>query len=181
MLSVSELVELQKQLTYFRIEQWLSESLFSLQWWFLVFLLVAPWSIWLRYVDRRRILEISVFGLLTIAIITILDDLGMELGLWAYKYNFVPLLPLLLPMDLSVLPVVHMLIYQYFRSWKLFIIALTAVGCLFAFIGEPFMVFIGVYQMYQWKYIYSLPIYIGKAVICRIFVTKLMKLNSELS
>lgn len=179
MLSASEIVALQRQITAFRFEQWRHESLFSLQWWFLVSLLTIPWPIWLKLVDRKRILEISLFGVVTIGLITILDAVGMEFGLWGYKYNFLPVLPLLLPMDFSILSVSHMLIYQYFRPWKSFIIALTIVGCVFAFIGEPFMEYIGIYQRYEWEYIYSLPIYVGKAVVCRLLVTKIMKLNQE--
>ncbi|MDT8900102.1 CBO0543 family protein [Anaeroselena agilis] len=177
MLSSPELVELQRQLTALRFEQWRHESLFSLQWWFLLFLLIAPWLIWVKLVERRRVLEISLFGALTIGLITLMDAMGMELGLWGYRYKLTPLLPMLLPMDFSVLAVIHMLIYQYFRPWKAFITALTVAGCVFAFIGEPFMEYIGIYQRYGWLYIYSLPIYVGKAVACRLIVATLMKLN----
>lgn len=142
-------------------------------------MLIFPWPIWLKLVDRKRILEISLFGAVAMGLITILDAIGMELGLWGYRYKLAPLLPMLLPMDFSVLAVAHMLIYQYFRPWKSFIIALTVVGCIFAFIGEPFMEYVGIYQRYGWKYIYSLPIYIGKAVFCRLLVTKIMKLNPK--
>jgi len=48
MLSAPELVELQRQLTEFRFEQWKHEVLFTPQWWFLVFLLIFPWPIWVK-------------------------------------------------------------------------------------------------------------------------------------
>ena len=178
MLSASEIVALQKQLTAVRFEQWWQEVLFSLQWWFLLLMLILPWPLWVKLVDRKRILEISLFGCLTIILITIMDTMGVELGLWGYSYWLIPFLPLLVCMDFSMLPVIHMLIYQYFRSWKSFIIVLTVVGFVFAFIGEPIMEAIGVYQRYSWEYIYSLPIYIGKAVVCRLLVTMLMKLRN---
>ncbi len=177
MLTSPEIVALQRQLTEFRFEQWRHEVLFTPQWWLLIFLLIAPWPIWIKLVDRKRILEISLFGSMVIGLITCLDAIGMELGLWGYKYKIAPLLPMLLAMDFSVLAVAHMLIYQYFRPWKSFLIALTISGFAFAFIGEPFMEYIGIYQRYGWEYIYSLPIYIGKAVVCRLLVTSLMKLN----
>lgn len=175
MVSTPELVELQRQLTGFRFEQWRSEVLFTPQWWLLIILLFAPWYVWVKLVDRRRILEITTFGALTMILITMLDGIGMELGLWSYKYKIAPLLPLLLPMDLSVLAVTHMLIYQYFRPWSFFLAALVIAGCLFAFAGEPFMEYIDVYQRYGWEHWYSLPIYIGKAIVCRLTVTKLIK------
>ena len=45
--------------------------------------------------DRKRILEISLFGALSIGLITILDVMGIKLGLWGYKYKLGPLLPLI--------------------------------------------------------------------------------------
>jgi hypothetical protein len=135
--------------------------------------------IWIKLVDRKRILEISLFGTLLVGVISILDALGMELGLWGYKYNITPLLPGLLPVNFSVLSVLGMFLYQYFRSWKTFLIALTVLCCLLSFVGEPFMEYIGVYQRYGWKYWYSLPIYIVKPIVIRLMVTMLMKFGQE--
>lgn len=179
MLSAPEIVALQRQLTEYRFEQWGQESLLAPQWWCLIFLLIIPWPIWCKLVDRKRILEISMFGALTIGLITVMDALGLELGLWGYKYKIIPLLPGLLPLDLSVLPVMHMLIYQYFRPWKSFLIALLITGCGLAFVGEPLMVRMGIYQIYHWQYIYSLPIYIAKAVACRLILTNLMNMRTR--
>jgi len=179
MLSASELVNLQRQLTIFEYNHWWNEVLFTPQWFLLVFTVIVPWYIWLKLVDRKRIMEISLFGTLSIILISLLDVIGVGLGLWGYKYKTCPLIPLLIPVDFTALPIIYMFIYQHYRTWKSFIIVLTIVSFILTFIGEPLVELINIYQRYAWEYIYSLPIYIAIAVFCRLTVTMLIKLNSQ--
>jgi hypothetical protein len=46
---------------------------------------------------------------------------------------------------------------------------------IFAFIAEPITVWLGIYRLDNWSYIYSLPIYIIKAVLIKALVQKVTK------
>jgi hypothetical protein len=103
-------------------------------------------------------------------LIIYLDDIGSELNLWNYPIKLVNIVPRLNPIDISVLPVMHMLIYQYFTRWKPFTIANIIVALFNSYIAEPYFLKINIYELTNWKYSYSIPIYILKAVLIKCVV-----------
>ena len=88
------------------------------------------------------------------------DMIGNLLGLWSYQYQLLPLQPKLVPIDFAVFPVVYMLIYQYFQNWRSYVIASLVTALVFAFIGEPLLVHLGIYKIQNWQHWYSFPIYV---------------------
>lgn len=56
MADANRMMELQQELLSLRTIDWY-EKVFSLQWFFLVFLLIVPWIIWWRLVKRKHIAE----------------------------------------------------------------------------------------------------------------------------
>lgn len=148
-----------------QIEHWLKYEVYSPQFWLLAGLLIIPWILWFKLVDRKRLMEIIVYGLIISTVVTILDELGCQLNLWEYLYDIEPLFPRLVSINLSVLPIGYMLIYQYFDKWKFFIAASTVLAAFNSFVGEPLMQALKVYVMLNWKHIYSFPIYILLAIL----------------
>lgn len=170
--TVKELIALQQKFANLAIENWLSQSVFTLSWWFLVVFFVVPWLIFLKYLDRDRVLEIWCFGLLVIIITTFTDDLGSELCAWIYPIKFVPVGLLALPFDFSIIPVTSMLIYQYFHSWKTFCLATLCQAIIFAFVGEPISVWLGTVTYLKWNYLYSFIFYIVTGIVARFVIKK---------
>jgi len=121
-------------------QYWLEYNLFSIQWWFLLLVLILPWVLWSKYVERKRIKEILLFGALLSMLVGLLDELGISLNLWAYPYQLTNLIPGLVAIDYGIIIVAHMFIYQYFREWKSFIITNMILAAIFAFIAEPITV-----------------------------------------
>lgn len=117
--------------------------------------------------DRRRIFEIITYGLMVMTLSTLFDAIGVEFDLWEYHYQFVPLLDVFIAYDISVIPVVYMLVYQYFSSWRLFIFSNIFISGLFAFASEPLLKWLGYYQLLEWNYYYSFPIYFAMAVLLK--------------
>ncbi len=152
--------ETHKQLTDMRLEYWIKYELFEPQWWFLLLLLVVPWLVWYKLVDKGRIKDILLYGVFVALVATYLDAIGNELVLWSYPHSLMPLMPKLFPVDLSLLPVIFMLIYQYFPQWKPFIIVSILTSLFSAVVAEPMFVYLGIYEMYKWEYWYSFVIYI---------------------
>jgi len=151
--------ELEKQLTQARIQNWINQDLFSYQWWILLGALVVPWWVWWKHVDKSRLIEITLLGLMTWIITSFLDAILSELCLWEYNYYVIPLWPRLISADFTIVPVIYMFVYQYFREWKGFLIAMLVVSVLFTFIGELLLVWLNIYTLNEWKHYYSFPIY----------------------
>ncbi|HWR56490.1 MAG TPA: CBO0543 family protein [Negativicutes bacterium] len=156
---------------------WVKSTVFSHQWWILVALLVIPYVAWWKIVDRKRFFEITTYGLLVVLLTGLLDAIGVETDAWDYKYDLIPLLDVFIVYDVAVLPVSYMLVYQYFRDWWSFAIAHIVVSFLFAFVAEPLLVWLDIYQPISWKHIYSVPGYFFIAVFLRGVMALLTKKN----
>ncbi|GGM39566.1 hypothetical protein GCM10011351_27170 [Paraliobacillus quinghaiensis] len=163
------------QLSDMRLEYWLSDNLFTFQWWLLLFTLFLPWFVWWKFVDKKRCTHILLYGTLLMILVSILDDMGVEAHLWSYPYQLANIMPRLIPIDLGIIVVAHMFLYQYFTKWKTFILANLIMAIIFTFIFEPITVWLGIYKLENWRYIYSLPIYIIKAALMKWVVDKLIE------
>jgi hypothetical protein len=173
--SLEEIQDVEERLRDMMFEHWLHHDVFSPQWWLLLGSMFLPWLLWWKLVDRNRLLEISVYGGFMMVVITFLDHAGAFLVLWGYDYKLIPIDPSLYALDFSTIAVAHMLIYQYYRTWKSFLWANAIMGFLFSFILEPITVWMGIYKMYKWEYAYSWPIYIAKAALLKFMVGGLIK------
>jgi hypothetical protein len=151
-------------------QYWIHHDLFTIQWWLLLVIFILPWIVWWRYVDKNRLKEILLFGSILMLLIGLMDDLGVNLHLWSYPYKLVQILPRLVTVDYGVLVIAHMTLYQFFNKWKSFFIANIIMAAIFTFICEPLTVWVGIYELDNWKYIYSFPIYIAKAVFVKWFI-----------
>lgn len=167
--------ELQREYAELAIENWLTDSLFTWTWWFLISATIIPWIIFFYLLDRNRALSIWLFGIMQMLITTFIDDLGSELNIWFYPIKFLPVSLIAMPFDFSIIPVFFMLVYQYFKTWRTFSMALLGVALLFAFVGEPFSVWAGAVSYHGWKYYHSFIFYILSGMFARAFTQKWIK------
>nr|WP_092069187.1 CBO0543 family protein [Dendrosporobacter quercicolus]NSL47376.1 hypothetical protein [Dendrosporobacter quercicolus DSM 1736]SDL87219.1 hypothetical protein SAMN04488502_1011051 [Dendrosporobacter quercicolus] len=165
--SIEATKQAQEILTQIKIEHWLNEEVFRIQWWIQVVVLIVPWFIWWKLVNKQKLVEIFCYGLLIGIVAVLLDGLGVELTLWGYPHKLFPLLERLFHADLTALPVIFMLIYQYFPKWKAFLGVCTLVAAIFTFVVEPIHIGLNIYELYSWKSIYSFPIYVALAACCK--------------
>lgn len=165
--------ELEKEAMLLDVQGWLNYDVFTFDWWLLVAFLILPWLIWVKLVDRKRIVEILLFGMFIIKITALTDILGTEINLWKYPTSLIPIFPRAFPFDISMVPVSMMIIFQYFRTWKSYTISLTIMATLFAFIGEPFCVWQELVIYTNWNYFFSFVFYIIVGISIRAFVEKL--------
>jgi hypothetical protein len=170
--SFEEIMKVQNRAIEMQIQDWIHNDLFSYQFWLLIMLLVVPWFVWWKLVDRKRHVEILLYGLLVATLVTIIDELGAQLNLWEYPIDIEPLFPRMIPINLTVFPVIYMFIYQYFSKWKSFLIANVALAAVLSFIAENIFEWLGIYELIKWENYYSFPIYI----IVALFLKWLMKL-----
>jgi len=170
-------VKVQWQLTCTRFEEWIKGDVFRLNWWILLGLFLICSYLWWKTVDKSRLNEMLLYTGLIVIIIIALDELGEELALWDYTDDLFPLFPPITAINLSCMPLVYSIIYQYFGTWKKFIIASLGMSLIFCFICEPIFVWSGIYQMLKWKSYYGLPIYFSMALFSKLIVHKIYSLS----
>lgn len=171
---LDNIIGLKTQLRDMSFQHYFAAELFSRVWWFEVATIIIAFVIWWKILDKERLLEITVFGLLVNVIAAFLDVLGTDFVLWEYPVRVLPQLPLLVPIDYVAIPVIDMIIYQKFPKWGKYILVSAITAAALAFIVEPLAVFIGQYKPITWKFVYSFPIYILINIIVK-FVTERFK------
>lgn len=113
-------VEIQRQLTSLRIDEWLRQDVFHFRWWFLLVLFIVSVLVWWKMVDKTRLHEISLYAALTTIITIGINEYGEELTLWDYPTDIIPIFQPLSSLNLASLPMIYSLVYQYFGTWKSF-------------------------------------------------------------
>jgi hypothetical protein len=154
------------------INHWLNHALFTWNWWILVTFIVLPLLLWIKVFDRKRVLELLLVWTLVIIPTSYLDAIGIDLKFWVYPVQFVPITPRALPFDFFVVGIAYMLLYQYFNSWKKYLIALLLMSFTYAFIGEPLSHALNLVYYIKWKYFYSFLYYIILGLTVKVIVNK---------
>lgn len=158
-----------------RVQYWMKHNLFTPTWWLLLLLTIAAYYVWWKLVDKKRIFQIASLGFLTVIVTTLLDTCGTEIPrLWFYRVQLLPLVHLMIIVDYAFIPVCFMLMYQYFVTWKAYLIASVGMAILLSFVAEPVAIMTGFYQPEAWRHIYSFPIYYIMAVTIRWVIEKLV-------
>lgn len=158
------------------INQWVNNELFTWNWWVLVVLILLPLIIWIKVVDRKRLLEFLLVWTLVIISTSYLDAIGVDLKFWVYPNQFLPITPRAIPFDIFMVGITYMLLYQFFSTWKTYFIALLIMAFTFAFIGEPMSHLLNLVYYIKWQYYYSFLYYIVIGITVKAIVGKCKEL-----
>ena len=169
------ITKLQLQLRDISINYWTDHVFNTWQWWFNIAILILPVILWWKLVDKKKLMEIIVYGSMVSALAVYFDSIGETSVLWEYPYLICPIDYILVDVDYAILPVLYMLVYQYFPSWNGFIVVNTVLSAIYSFLVEPLFVQLGLYEILGWKFIYSFPIYIVIAIACKWITVFFMK------
>ncbi|MFP7296945.1 CBO0543 family protein [Neobacillus niacini] len=175
--NLKEIRLLEDKLYHLELNGWLKNEFLTWEWWILVVFLVGPWVIWAKLVKRDIILEILLFGTIIILTTTLIDVVGAQYSFWDYPIAFLPIIPRAFPFDFAMVPVAYMLLYQYFRTWKSFILAQIIMALTYAYIGEPFCEWVKLVNYLEWRYRYSFLYYIIVGIVTRALILKLVSLS----
>lgn len=165
-----QLTEIQRVFSEARIKNWINIDFMSFNWWVLLIILIVPWIIWWKLVDKKRMVEILLYGLIASTLITYADAIGVELLLWTYPTKFIPILPSLVPLNFTLFTVLFMLIYQYTNNWKSYIVVQLISSVISAFICLPILNWMGIGKILKWNYFYSFLLLIGVALLSKLFI-----------
>ncbi|MBT2663214.1 CBO0543 family protein [Bacillus sp. ISL-45] len=141
------------------IELWMNESLFTWRWWFGLLTTILTWLFWFKYHKKESRYRLLTAGFFVMTISVSFDAIGVQLGLWSYRYEVFPFIPAYIPYDLALMPVIIMSLIQFKPRYSPIKKALSF-ALLTAFIGEPLLVFTDIYKPLNWRFYYSIPIYL---------------------
>ncbi|WP_186577192.1 CBO0543 family protein [Aquibacillus kalidii] len=176
-ISWGEVVGLRREIRDLQIDYWFSETVFTFNWWLLAISSIVVFVVWIIVLDKKRIIEIAAFGLLVGTTTFILDSIGVALVLWSYPDRVIPILPPIAEIHKIHLPITYMIIYQYFSTWRSYLVSVVIASFTFSFILEPLTVWLDIYKIYHWEYIYSFPLYILIGFILRAIMLKARKME----
>lgn len=177
--NLQDVTDAQRHLFETNYTYWIEHVLLSFNWWFLILISIVPWFIWWKFVDKKKLLEMFTVGFLSMAIVSLLDLIGSSFVFWTYGFSVVQMLLPLITVDLTLLPVINMLLYQLFPKWKPYIISSIVVALFGTFIAEPLFVWLGIYILHSWEYFYSLPIYVMIAIGLKLFMHKVKSYQTK--
>lgn len=180
-LPLDHLIEVEK--TYFETltHYWKNHNYLTARWWFLVILSVLAPITWWKFIDKKRLIEITCFGLFYGISAIILDSIGSNAMVWTYPVRLTPyLIPQLYPYDVGIVIVPFMYVYQRFGdNTSQFFIANGILSAFLAFVAEPVMEMLNIYQEITWRNIYSFPIYWFLGVICWLIIKRFKKIENN--
>ncbi len=162
-----------------RLDEWLRGEVFTLKWWVLLAMFLLMAVLWWKLANKKRLAELALYTAFIIIFIIVLDELGEELSLWYYTVDLIPWFPPITAVDITCMPLVYMLIYQYCKTWKSFLIATVIMSAVFCFVLEPLFVWVDVYRMLTWKSYYGLPLYVAIAVASKFAVRSINFISAK--
>lgn len=174
---LDQIIALQEELSRLDRQYWKENVLWTPNWWFLVGVSIIPWVVWLFLADKKRLKQILIMGAIVLILATVADDIGAEHNVWVYPYKLLPAEPRLDPVDVSLIPVCYMLVYQYFRSWKAYLAVMVVSSAAAAFLVEHLFVYLQIYVLLEWRYIYSFPIYTAIGVAAKLAADRIDRIS----
>lgn len=147
-----------RQLGHQILEVWNTEVLFSWRWWVGVSITILTWLFWVKFHKKESRYRLLTAGFFVMVVSLSFDAIGVQIGLWSYRYEVIPFIPAFVPYNLALMPVVVMSLIQYKPNISPYLKA-AIFGLGSAFVGEPLVAILDIYNAISWKSIYSVPIY----------------------
>ncbi|HYK73888.1 MAG TPA: CBO0543 family protein [Pseudoneobacillus sp.] len=167
-ISFNEVIKAEKDFYQILRDYWYQDNYLTAKWWLLIFLSIVPPIVWWKHLDKKRVTEITAFGLFFGVAAIILDTIGSNAMIWTYPVRLSPYLyPQVYPYDVGCVIIPFMLVYQRWgKQFKKYILSTIVLSFFLAFVAEPIMEWLGIYKGITWKHLYSFPIYWLLGIIC---------------
>lgn len=176
---IDKIVGLRKQIFKIQYENWTKDNLFSFKWWIMLLLVVILWFVWWKLLDKKRFNEIGLAGFIAAVLNFFINTTGIELTLWAYPTQIFGVVRTWSLFELSYITVAYMFLNQYFKEWKKYLIAVTIFGAFASFIVQPLLIHFEIFKLYNWRNLYSFPIYFLIGVVVKSITLKIMNVQKR--
>jgi hypothetical protein len=159
--------------------RWLSEELFSFNWFLIVGTIIIMYAVFIKLIDKSRVREILLYGSFLAVSFGYIDVVGTTIGLWVYNTHLLPLNPSLFPFTYTLHPIIHVLAYQYSHSWRSFSIINTLATALLSFVGQPIYVGLQIVVLNNWNYFYTFIVSMVVTFLARAVVIWLANIEQK--
>lgn len=171
--------ELSNKVTSMRWEIWTQYTLFTWQWWMLVFLCIGIVVLFVVMIRKENLLKaFAYFGLVYIFNKN-LDDLATAMDWYDYRMQLEPIIPTMLPANLFVIPGVLTILYIRSRSWKRYWIAAGGFSIFVSYVALPLMKVVKIYAEKAWNVHWSFISLVSIAVASKLIVDAAIRLQSR--
>ncbi|AEI43989.1 hypothetical protein [Paenibacillus mucilaginosus] len=172
--------KLSNQLTELRWDMWFQHTLFTWQWWMLVFACVISLGALLLLIDKKQSLRMAAYLGIIYILNKNLDDVATALDWYDYRMQLEPIIPTMLPVNLFFIPMGLTLVYQFFSSWKKFLIALGVFSAGVSYVSLPLMKLAGIYMEKHWNAHLSMLSLVVMAVLAKLLIDRLSLFQSRI-
>jgi hypothetical protein len=110
-------------------------------------LLLVPLIILYFVLNRKKALLLGFYGFNVHVWFTYIDAPGVSFGFWGYPYRAIPFFNYSFSLDVALVPVVCILLYQWvLKNNKNYYLYFTLLSAFFAFIFKPLLVAFGLFE-----------------------------------
>jgi hypothetical protein len=181
-ITIDDIIKASDTLRKLMQDKWLSQDLFSIRWWGLVSFLVFSYVLCFKLLDKKRFVELLLFGSLMSVFSVVADVFLTSLNLFIYKTSIFPIKPSIFIYDITAMPLYYMVLYQHATDWKKYSIVATLASLFMGYVFTPLLVKLGYLQFIRWSntkaFLTIIVIgFLTKAVISLILHTQKKSLN----
>lgn len=155
MVTIDEIVKANDALNKLMTQRWISQELFTIRWWGLAGYLILSYVLCFKLLDKKRLVELLLFGSLVSVFCVTLDIFLENRNLFLYKARLIPIIPSIFIYDITALPLYYMVLYQHAGTWKKYSIWITLASLLLGYVFTPLMVKLGYLQLINWSYTWA--------------------------
>lgn len=157
------------------IEYWWKFSSFDTwQFWVNILMLTVPLIILYFKIDRTKAFHLGFFGYSVHILFTYFDTTLVRFGLISYPYQAIPILHVNFGLDVSLIPVSFMLLYQWtLNNKKNFYLYGTLLSGFLAFIFKPILKSHNLIEWHLWANVLYLFIFYVIIIVLSKWVTNL--------
>lgn len=131
------------------------QNFLSAKWWFVAIVIAVSYAVWWKFSDKRRIIELLLFGSFIAVCRVIFDDWGISSGRWTYVVDLVPLGISLFLNDLTIVPLSYMLAYQHSPTWSRYLVTIFILQSAISFGFLPLLSRMGILVINNWHVGYT--------------------------
>lgn len=160
-------------------QDWKTIDLFSPIWFGTVIFILFSYILCFKLLNKRRLTQILLFGSLMTVMVSLFDLIGVEYVRWTYLTRIFPIVPSYFLFDFTIIPLYYMLIYQYARGWKSFIVWNAIAAGIISFGFFPLLVSLNMFELNNWRYAYFFPYIFTFAFVSRVMVVNIIAIESR--
>ncbi|MFC0559479.1 CBO0543 family protein [Halalkalibacter alkalisediminis] len=152
----------QKEITNEWINYWLEYSfLDTWQFWIVASMLILPLVILYFKMDRSKAFLLGFYGFNIHVWFSYTDTIFVRIGLVSYPYQAIPVIPANFGLDVSLVPVLFMFLYQYVLNHKKnYYIYATGLSAALAFVLKPYLVVFNLFELHNVNYFHLFLAYV---------------------